>query len=155
MFRTRAKHSYFVIQKRIFALCVLLTINQYCGSLTGCGVLAAGNNDLQPDNTGATTAVSTHTVDISYVKPISGLDKAVKLLEVGGHGLRSIKAWRSTNHADNCSTDNGNLHILESSDHFILASLRNKVHRDTANYLCYELLDGTWKHAGHVGKFSG
>lgn len=131
MFRTRA-NSFVTQKRRIFLLSVLLAVNQYFGSIQ----LSDAEGSLH----------------ISYVRAVSGRNKDVKLLEIGGRGLTAIKSLRASNHSDNCGTDS-DLHRLEWSDHFILTSLKGKVHRNSWNYLCYQLNDGSWKHLGSVGKF--
>lgn len=130
MFRTRANN--FMTQRRIFLFSVLLALNQYFCSFQQC--------------------YAENGVHINYVRALSGRNNDVKLLEIGGKGLKSIKNLRITNESDNCGVEK-DLHQLQSSDHFILSSLKGKIQKNTWNYICYESADGVWKHLGILGKF--
>lgn len=133
MHRTRVNN--FMKRNRIFLIFLLV---QQCQSIT----------------VATSTADHGNGVHIHYVKAFSGRNNDVKLLEVGGRGLKAIKNLRASNQSDNCGDVDKELHRLESHDHYILASLTNKIQKNSWNYLCYESMDdGTWKHLGMVGKF--
>lgn len=139
--KKKQKH-HFISTSQWLLLFIVLT-DQYCGLIQVCGAAA--------DNAVAVTTTN-NNVHIDYLKAVSGRNDAVKLLEVGGRGLKLIKSLRASNQSDNCGAD-APLHRLEWNDHFILASLKNRTTPGNMNYLCYESEDGTWKHLGDSGKF--